>query len=130
VFLLASISKPISAAAVMTLYDNGKFDLDDPARKFLPDFTGDDREKITMRPLLTHVSGLPDQLPENSKLRASHAPLSEFVEAASCGSCGGGHEAPRHGVPQKPASVDHARHWRSLGIDSSWRGFGERCRTV
>ncbi|MEQ8785525.1 MAG: serine hydrolase domain-containing protein [Pirellulaceae bacterium] len=82
VFLLASISKPILAAAVMKLYDEGKFGLDDPVQKFLPDFVGDGREKITMRQLLTHVSGLPDQLPENSKLRASHDPLSEFVDAA------------------------------------------------
>lgn len=82
IFLLASISKTISAAAVMSLGDEEKFRLDDSARKFLPEFTGDGREKITVRQLLTHVSGLPDQLPRNSELRASHAPLSEFVEEA------------------------------------------------
>jgi CubicO group peptidase (beta-lactamase class C family) len=82
IFLLASISKPISTAAVMTLYDDGKFGLDDKVKRFIPEFTGDGREKITMRQLLTHVSGLPDQLPENARLRAGHAPLSEFVDAA------------------------------------------------
>jgi CubicO group peptidase (beta-lactamase class C family) len=81
-FLLASISKTISAAAVMTLYDRGEFRLDDPVRRFLPEFTGDGREKVTMRQLLTHVSGLPDQLPENARLRARHADLSEFVAGA------------------------------------------------
>lgn len=81
-FLLGSISKPISMAALMTLYDKGEFQLDDPAKKFLPEFTGEGREKITVRQLLTHVSGLPDQLPENAKLRSSHAPLSEFVAHA------------------------------------------------
>jgi CubicO group peptidase (beta-lactamase class C family) len=35
-FLLGSISKPISVAAVMTLFDQGKFQLDDRVRKFLP----------------------------------------------------------------------------------------------
>jgi CubicO group peptidase (beta-lactamase class C family) len=35
-----------------------------------------------MRHLLTHVSGLPDQLPENNELRSKHAPFSEFVEHA------------------------------------------------
>ena len=35
-----------------------------------------------MRQLMTHVSGLPDQLPENSTLRARHAPLGEFVRGA------------------------------------------------
>lgn len=82
VFLLASISKPISVAALMTLYDRGKFALDDPVAKFIPEFTGDARAAITLRQLLTHVSGLPDQLPENQSLRKSHAELSEFVEHA------------------------------------------------
>jgi CubicO group peptidase (beta-lactamase class C family) len=81
-FLLGSISKPISVTALMTLYDQNKFQLDDPAKKYLPEFTGEGRETITIRQLLTHVSGLPDQLPENAKLRSSHAPLSEFVAHA------------------------------------------------
>jgi CubicO group peptidase (beta-lactamase class C family) len=82
IFLLASISKTIAAAAVMKLHETGKFALDDPASRFLPEFTGDGRETITVSQLLTHVSGLPDQLPENAALRASHAPLPKFVEAA------------------------------------------------
>ena len=82
IFLLASISKPMSVAALMTLFDQGKFELDDPVKKFIPEFTGDGRETITIRQLLTHVSGLPDQLPENQKLRKRHAKLSEFVERA------------------------------------------------
>jgi CubicO group peptidase (beta-lactamase class C family) len=81
-FLLGSISKPMSVAALLTLYDAGKFELDDPAQKFLPEFTGEGREKITIRHLLTHVSGLPDQLPENGDLRKGHAPLAKFVAAA------------------------------------------------
>lgn len=81
-FLLASISKTISIAAVMTLFDEGHFRLDDRVQKFIPTFRGDGRETITMRQLMTHVSGLPDQLPENAKLRAAHAPLSEFVSKA------------------------------------------------
>lgn len=82
IFLLASISKPISVAAVMTLYDQGRFDLDDPVKKFIPEFTGDGREQISIRQLLTHVSGLPDQLPENETLRKRHAALSDFVQGA------------------------------------------------
>ncbi|MCB1229341.1 MAG: beta-lactamase family protein [Verrucomicrobiae bacterium] len=82
-FLLASISKTISAAAVMKVHEEGKFALDDPAVRYLPEFTGEGRETITIRQLLTHISGLPDQLPENAELRARHAPLSEFVKAAT-----------------------------------------------
>jgi CubicO group peptidase (beta-lactamase class C family) len=81
-FLLGSISKPMTAAALMTLYDRGRFRLDDPVRKFLPEFTGAARDRITVGQLLTHVSGLPDQLPENEALRRRHAPLSEFVARA------------------------------------------------
>lgn len=81
-FLIASISKTMAVAGLMTLYDRGKFQLDDPAAKYLPEFTGDGRETITVKQLLTHVSGLPDQLPENAELRKSHAPLSKFVATA------------------------------------------------
>ena len=79
IFLLASISKPISAAALMTLFDTGGFRLDDKVARFIPDFTGDGREQITVEQLLTHISGLPDQLPDNPSLRSAHAPLSEYV---------------------------------------------------
>src|SRR5689334_10974567 len=46
-FLLGSISKPISVTAVMTLFDQGKFQPDDPVKKFLPAFTGDGRDAVT-----------------------------------------------------------------------------------
>ena len=81
-FLLGSISKPIAVTALMTLYDRGEFKLDDPLKKFLPQFTGGDRDRVTMQHLLTHVSGLPDQLPENNELRRKHASLVEFAEHA------------------------------------------------
>lgn len=81
-FLLGSISKPINVTAVMTLFDQGKFKLDDRVKKFLPAFTGDGRDDVTIRHLLTHVSGLPDQLTNNSELRKKHAPLTEFAAQA------------------------------------------------
>ncbi|MEZ5392652.1 MAG: serine hydrolase domain-containing protein [Bryobacterales bacterium] len=71
IFLLASISKPMTATGVMTLYDAGKLTLDDPVMKFIPEFSEGDRAKITIRHLLTHTSGLPDQLPNNSELRGT-----------------------------------------------------------
>lgn len=81
-FLLGSISKPISVTALMTLFDRGEFKLGDPLKKFIPKFTGDHRDKVTMQHLLTHVSGLPDQLAQNDELRSKHASLSEFAEDA------------------------------------------------
>ena len=81
-FLLGSISKPINVAAIMTLYDQGKFRLDDRVKKFLPAFTGGGRDGVTIRHLLTHTSGLPDQLTNNNQLRRQHAPLTEFADQA------------------------------------------------
>lgn len=82
VFLLASITKPVTACAVMRLVDAGRISLDDPVSHYLPEFKGDGREEIRVRDLLRHTSGLPDMLPENIELRRAHAPLSEFVRRA------------------------------------------------
>jgi CubicO group peptidase (beta-lactamase class C family) len=81
-FLLGSISKPINVTAIMTLFDQAKFQLNDRVTRFLPTFTGDGRDDVTIRHLLTHVSGLPDQLARNNELRKQHAPLTEFAEQA------------------------------------------------
>jgi CubicO group peptidase (beta-lactamase class C family) len=81
-FLLGSISKPIAVTALMTLFDRGEFKLDDPLQKFIPQFKGDNRAQVIVQHLLTHVSGLPDQLPENDELRRKHASLAEFAEHA------------------------------------------------
>jgi CubicO group peptidase (beta-lactamase class C family) len=56
-FNLASISKVITATAVLQLRDRGKFQLDKPVAQYLPGFPFKD---ITIRHLLTHSSGLPD----------------------------------------------------------------------
>jgi CubicO group peptidase (beta-lactamase class C family) len=82
VFLLASITKPMTAIGVMTLVEEGKLALADPVHKHLPGFTGGDRPLVTIQQLLNHTSGLPDQLPDNLELRRRHAPLDEFVAGA------------------------------------------------
>jgi beta-lactamase class C len=83
VFLLASITKPMTAIGAMILVDRGQLSLSDQVRKHIPEFRGADRDLVTVKHLLTHTSGLPDQLDENVKLRQRHAPLAEFV-AATC----------------------------------------------
>lgn len=82
VYLLASISKPVNAVALMLLVERGQVSLDDPASRYLPELRGEERARIRVRDLLTHISGLPDMLPQNSELRRAHAPLSEFVKGA------------------------------------------------
>jgi len=79
VFLVASITKPVTACALMLLVEQGKVSLSDPVSRYLPEFTGGERNKVLVRDLLSHTSGLPDMLPENTELRRAHAPLSEFV---------------------------------------------------
>jgi CubicO group peptidase (beta-lactamase class C family) len=70
-FWIASQSKPIAAAALMILVDEGKVKLDDPVAKYVPEFAvvmvggekGQPPRKparpITVRDILSHTSGLP-----------------------------------------------------------------------
>lgn len=74
-FWIASMTKPITATAIMILQDEGKLSVNDPVEKYLPEFknqwltenkSGDTMtlkkapRPITLRDLLTHTSGLSD----------------------------------------------------------------------
>jgi len=80
VYIVASITKPVTAIALMMLVERGKVSLQDPVSTYLPEFSGADRANVKVHDLLAHTSGLPDMLPENTELRREHAPLSEFVK--------------------------------------------------
>jgi CubicO group peptidase (beta-lactamase class C family) len=80
IFLLASITKTMTAAGVMVLADRGELRLSDKVMKFIPEFSEGARKDITIEQLLTHTSGLPDQLENNTELRSKHAPLADFVQ--------------------------------------------------
>jgi len=54
---IASASKWLTAATMMTLVDEEKVSLEDPVSKFLPDFTGT-TGNATLRQLLSHTSGI------------------------------------------------------------------------
>ncbi len=82
VFLLASITKPVAVCALMMLVERGLVSLNDPVALYIPEFKGEDRQGVLVRHLLSHTSGLPDMLPENTDLRRAHVPLSTFVERA------------------------------------------------
>lgn len=56
-FQLASVSKPITALAVLKLMEQGKLKLDDTVSKYIPCFNYDG---VTIRHLLSHRSGLPE----------------------------------------------------------------------
>ena len=55
----ASLTKVVATTpAVLLLHERGKLNVQDPVRVHLPEFTGQGRESITIRQLLTHTSGL------------------------------------------------------------------------
>jgi CubicO group peptidase (beta-lactamase class C family) len=88
IFWIASMSKPITAACIAILADDGKLKFDDPLAKYLPEFAGvmvsqngqssKPSRPITLRDVMTHSSGLGDMyarephltLAETSKLLA------------------------------------------------------------
>ena len=73
IFWIASTSKPFVSAAVMMMVEEGRIHLDDPVRKYLPDFQPDvalnpespgttavrpTNRPVTIRMLLNHSSGM------------------------------------------------------------------------
>ena len=65
---IASVTKPVTAAAAMTLVDRGRLALDDPVSKYLPEFAGmrtpDGKPAvITIRQLMSHTSGIQPSVP-------------------------------------------------------------------
>ena len=80
-FDLASITKvAATASAAMLAIERGQMGLDDPVAKHLPEFTGEGREKITIRHLLLHTSGL--QVNLNGTLPPfSKTPAEAFAQA-------------------------------------------------
>lgn len=52
----------------MKAYDEGLFNLDDKVSKFIPGLKDTDKEKITVRELLLHESGVPSGLSTTSMI--------------------------------------------------------------
>jgi uncharacterized protein YbbC (DUF1343 family)/CubicO group peptidase (beta-lactamase class C family) len=64
VFDAASLTKVLATTpAIMALVEDGRLDIQAPVRTYLPSFTGDGRDAITVRHLLTHTSGLRPGIP-------------------------------------------------------------------
>ena len=60
IFPLASLTKPFTAAAVLTLVESGKLGLNRPVQEYIPEFSVDGADKVMIHHLLTHTSGLSD----------------------------------------------------------------------
>ena len=78
IFRIHSMTKPITTAAALVLYDEGKFKLDEPVSKYLPEFRGlrvfageanatiEANREITIRDLMRHTSGLTYGMPNGT----------------------------------------------------------------
>ncbi|WP_287977033.1 serine hydrolase domain-containing protein [Sphingomonas sp.] len=72
-YQIASISKQFTAAAILMLADEGKLKLDDPVSEYVSGVTEGDR--ITIRQLLSHTSGLRDYWPQDYSFKAMATPV-------------------------------------------------------
>jgi CubicO group peptidase (beta-lactamase class C family) len=90
IFRIASMTKAITATAVMMLYEEGKFGLDDPISRYIPEFknpmvlmsyrfsdstytTQPAKSEITIRQLLTHTSGIGYGAIDDERFKAMYA---------------------------------------------------------
>jgi len=93
VFWIASMSKSLTATALMMLVDEGKVSLDDPVEKFLPEFKGQQvgatedghpahppAHPITVREIMNHTSGL--VLANDKNLKHPHVLQGDVLEYA------------------------------------------------
>ncbi len=68
VFRIASMTKSFTALAILKLRDEGRLSLDDPAERYVPElkalpYPTSDAPRVTIRHLLTHAAGFPEDNP-------------------------------------------------------------------
>lgn len=82
--IIGSLSKAITATAVMTLVEGGKIELDAPMQRYFPGLSFDDpgMAAVTVRQLLNQTSGLPPHAPRASSRDASLAAQVEALQGA------------------------------------------------
>ena len=87
VFRIASMTKSFTAVAILQLRDAGKLSLDAPAERYVPELRAlrgptTDAPRITVRDLLTHSAGFPEDNPwGDQQLAATEAELSRMLRA-------------------------------------------------
>jgi CubicO group peptidase (beta-lactamase class C family) len=81
IFLLASISKPILATAVMQLVEDGLLFLAEPLTRYIPEFAQPGKAPVTAWHLLTHTSGL-EEMAWIDALGLARVPAFAYVQAA------------------------------------------------
>jgi CubicO group peptidase (beta-lactamase class C family) len=85
IWAIASISKLYTAAVIGRLLEMGEIVLSRRVQTILPDFTADGRDRITIRQLLVHMSGLDYESPRMAEMMAAQTPLAEIID--ECYTC-------------------------------------------
>lgn len=80
-FAAASITKVVTALALLRQIDEGKATLDTPAQHILPKWRAAWAEKVTLKQLLSHTSGLPPDLPRRTLNYEDHNSLDVIIDA-------------------------------------------------
>lgn len=83
IFWIASMTKPLTAAAILMLQDEGRLSVDDPVAKYLPELgtlktPGGQPARLTLRHLLTHTSGMPEATREQYRSARTLAEVIPF----------------------------------------------------
>jgi CubicO group peptidase (beta-lactamase class C family) len=87
VFRIASMTKSFTAIAILKLRDEGELSLDDPAEQYVPEmkalvYPTTDSPKITIRHLLSHAEGFPEDNPwGDQQLAATDEQMSAMIAA-------------------------------------------------
>jgi CubicO group peptidase (beta-lactamase class C family) len=82
IFDLASLTKVVATTpAVMLLVERGQIKLDAPVKNYIPEFSGDGKEVVTVRELLTHTSGLPPDIETKSGWQGQGAAIQKACAA-------------------------------------------------
>ena len=85
VFRIASMTKSFTALSILKLRDEGKLSLDDPAERYVPELAGliyptADSPRITVRHLLSHAEGFPEDNPWGDRqLAATDEQMGEML---------------------------------------------------
>lgn len=76
IYDLASVTKVLGlTSAALLLVNEGRLGLDDPVARWVPAFRGSGKDRVTVRHLLTHSSGLPAWMPLFREARTRDAAL-------------------------------------------------------
>ena len=138
-FRIASMSKSFTAMAILKLRDEGKVKLDEPVKTYIPEMKGQqltsDAPQITVRHLLTHSAGFPEDNPWGDRqLAVTEDDFQDFIEKGVSFSNvpGVAYEYSNMGFAMlgmiiKQQSFSHysdyiAKHiWKPLGMtDAAW----------